>query len=89
MAQGRGLVRPALAANPSGPGSAPRRGLGNARAAAAICVVIAGLYAQTGFGYAFDFALAIVFAAVLIPLVMLAVALLLTIARKLPRMATE
>jgi dienelactone hydrolase len=51
-------------------------------------VAIAGLYARTGFGYAFDFAFAILFAAVLIPLVALAVALLLTIARKLPRMAT-
>jgi dienelactone hydrolase len=57
-------------------------------AAAAACVVIAGLYARTGFGYAFDFTLALVVAAVLIPLVMLAVALLLTIARHLPRMAT-
>jgi dienelactone hydrolase len=56
--------------------------------AAAICVVIAGLYARTGFGYAFDFALAILVAALLIPLIGLAVALLLTIARKLPRMAT-
>jgi hypothetical protein len=57
-------------------------------AAAAVCTVIAGLYARTGFGYAFDFAFAFVFAALLIPLVALAVALLLTIARRLPRMAT-
>jgi len=57
-------------------------------AAAAACVVIAGLYLRTGFGYAFDFAFAIVVAAILIPLVAVVVALLLTIARKLPRMAT-
>jgi dienelactone hydrolase len=56
--------------------------------AAAGCVVIAGLYARSGFGYAFDFTFAIVFAALLIPLIGLAAALLLTIARKLPRMAT-
>jgi dienelactone hydrolase len=57
-------------------------------AAAAVCVVVAGLSLRSGFGYAFDFAFAIVFAALLIPLTMLAVALLLTIARMLPRMAT-
>jgi hypothetical protein len=71
------------------PGPEARRGaVWGTLAAAALCVVIAGLYARTGFGYAFDFALAIVFAAVLIPLIALAVALLLTIARRLPRMAT-
>ena len=71
------------------PGPETRRGaVWGTLAAAAACVVIAGLFARTGFGYAFDFALAIVLAAVLIPLVALAVALLLTIARKLPRMAT-
>ncbi|MGA7409616.1 MAG: hypothetical protein WBW33_03965, partial [Bryobacteraceae bacterium] len=57
-------------------------------AAAAACVVIAGLFAKTGFGYAFDFLLAIVFAAIAIPLVALLVALLVIIARKLPPMAT-
>jgi dienelactone hydrolase len=57
-------------------------------AAAAACVVIAGLYTKTGFGYAFDFGLALAIAVVLIPLVMLAVALLLTIARHLPRTAS-
>jgi hypothetical protein len=51
-------------------------------------VLIAGLCLRTGFGYAFDFAIAIVAAAVLIPLVAILVALLLTILRKLPRMAT-
>jgi dienelactone hydrolase len=71
------------------PGPEARRGaVWGTLAAAAICVVVAGLSARTGFGYAFDFALAIVFAAVLIPLTTLAVALLLTIARKLPRLAT-
>ena len=71
------------------PGPEARRGaVWGTLTAAAVCVVIAGLYARTGFGYAFDFALAIVFAALLIPLFGLAVALLLTIARKLPRMAT-
>lgn len=71
------------------PGPEARRGaVWGTLAAAAGSVIIAGLYARTGFGYAFDFTLAIVFAAVLIPLVALAVALLLTIARRLPRMAT-
>src|SRR5271169_5698416 len=71
------------------PGPEARRGaVWGTLAAAAACVVIAGLYLRSGFGYAFDFAFAIVFAAVLIPLIMLAVALLLTIARRLPRMAT-
>jgi dienelactone hydrolase len=71
------------------PGPEARRGaVWGTLAAAALCVVIAGLYLRSGFGYAFDFAFAIVFAAVLIPLMALAVALLLTIARKLPRMAT-
>lgn len=71
------------------PGPEARRGaVWGTLAAAAVCVVIAGLYMHTGFGYAFDFALAIVFAAIAIPLAALAVALLLTIARHLPRMAT-
>jgi len=71
------------------PGPEARRGaVWGTLAAAAICVAIAGLYLRSGFGYAFDFAFAILFAAVLIPLMMLAVALLLTIARRLPRMAT-
>src|SRR6266481_7925941 len=71
------------------PGPEARRGaVGGTLAAAAACVVIAGLYLRTGFGYAFDFAFAIVVAAILIPLIAVVVALLLTIARKLPRMAT-
>lgn len=71
------------------PGPEARRGaVWGTLAAAACAVLIAGLYARTGFGYPFDFALAIVFAATLIAGVTLAVALLLTIARKLPRIAT-
>ena len=71
------------------PGPEARRGaVWGTLAAAAICVAIGGLYARTGFGYAFDFAAATVAAAVLVPVVALAVALLLTIARKLPRLAT-
>lgn len=71
------------------PGPEARRGaVWGTLAAAAASVVIAGLYLRTGFGYAFDFTFAVVVAAVLIPLVALVVALLLTIARKLPRMAT-
>ena len=72
------------------PGPEARRGaVWGALAAAAVCVVIAGLYARTGFGYAFDFALAVV----LWPrcsflLSRWPCALLLTIARRLPRMAT-
>ena len=71
------------------PGPEARRGaVWGTLGAAVACVVIAGLYLHTGFGYAFDFALAVVVAAIAIPLIMLLVALLLTIARKLPRMAT-
>jgi len=71
------------------PGPEARRGaVWGTLAAAALCVVISGLFARTGFGYAFDFAFAILVAALLIPLLALAAALLLTIARRLPRMAT-
>ena len=71
------------------PGPEARRGTAwGTLAAAAVCVVVAGLYLRTGFGYAFDFTFAIVVAAALIPLVAVVVALLLTILRKLPRMAT-
>jgi hypothetical protein len=63
------------------PGPEARRGaVCGTLAAAAACVVLAGLYLRTGFGSAFDFAFAILFAAVLIPLVAVVVALLLTIA---------
>ncbi|OLB29276.1 MAG: hypothetical protein DMG41_14345 [Acidobacteria bacterium] len=65
-----------------------RGGVWGALAAATACVVIAGLCLKTGFGYAFDFVFAIFFAALCIPLAMLGVMLLLTIARNLPRLAT-
>jgi dienelactone hydrolase len=71
------------------PGREARRGtVWGTLAAAAICVIIGGLYLQTGFGYIFDFAFCILFAALFIPLVALLVVLLLSIARKLPRYAT-
>ena len=71
------------------PGRVERRGgTWGMLAAALACVVIAGLYLRTGFGYAFDFTFATVIAAVAIPLIALLVALLLTIARRLPRLAT-
>ncbi len=71
------------------PGREARRGaVWGTLAAAAICVVIGGLYIQTGFGYLFDFAFCILFAALFIPVVALLVMLLLSIARKLPRSAT-
>lgn len=71
------------------PGPEARRGgVWGTLVAAAICVVIGGLYIHTGFGYVFDFAFCILFAAILIPLVMLLIVLLLSIARKLPRYAT-
>jgi dienelactone hydrolase len=71
------------------PGPEARRGaVCGTLVAAAACVVIAGLYLRTGFGHAFDFAFVILLAAVLIPLVAVVVALLLTIAGTLPRMAT-
>ena len=71
------------------PGRAERRGgIWGTLGAALLCVVMAGLYLRTGFGYAFDFALATVVAAVVIPLIALVVALLMTIIRRLPRMAT-
>jgi dienelactone hydrolase len=72
-----------------GPGPEVRRGaVWGTLAAAAAIVVIGGLYIRTGFGYVFDFAFAIVFAALCIPLTALGVVLLLTILRKLPRWAT-
>jgi dienelactone hydrolase len=71
------------------PGLEARRGaVWGTLAAAAVCVVIGGLYLDSGFGYVFDFAFCILFAAILIPLVALLVVLLLSIARKLPRFAT-
>ncbi len=71
------------------PGREARRGaVWGTLGAAAVCVIIGGLYIQTGFGYLFDFAFCILFAAILIPLVALLVVMLLSIFRKLPRYAT-
>jgi hypothetical protein len=71
------------------PGREARRGaIWGTLVVAAVSVIIGGLYIQTGFGYFFDFAFCILFAAILIPLVTLLVMLLLSIARKLPRSAT-
>ena len=71
------------------PGPEARRGaVWGTLAAAAVSVVIGGLYLDTGFGYVFDFAFCILFAAISIPLVALLVMLLLSILRKLPRAAT-
>src|ERR1700747_435714 len=71
------------------PGPEVRRGGGWGTFAAAVgTVVIAGLVLKTGFGYAFDFAFAIVFAALCIPLTALGVVLALTILRELPRWTT-
>src|SRR5580693_3855022 len=59
------------------PGPEARRGaVWGTLAAAAVSVVIGGLYLDTGFGYVFDFAFCILFAAILIPLVALLVVLL-------------
>jgi hypothetical protein len=71
------------------PGREARRGaVWGTLAAAAVSVIIGGLYLQTGFGYIFDFAFCILFATIFIPLVALLVALLLSMARTLPRRAT-
>jgi dienelactone hydrolase len=71
------------------PGREARRGaVWGTLAAAAVSVIIGGLYLQTGFGYIFDFLFCILFATIFIPLVALLVALLLSMARKLPRYAT-
>ncbi|MGO9084293.1 MAG: hypothetical protein ACLQBK_03635 [Candidatus Sulfotelmatobacter sp.] len=71
------------------PGPEARRGaVWGTLAAAAITVIIGGLYIRTGFGYLFDFAFCILFATLFIPLIALIVALLLTLFRKLPPFAT-
>src|SRR5580692_2774188 len=71
------------------PGLEARRGaVCGTLAAAAVSVIIGGLYLQTGFGYIFDFLFCILFATIFIPLVALLVVLLLSMARKLPRYAT-
>lgn len=71
------------------PGPEARKGaVWGTLVAAAICVVIDGLYIRTGFGYLFDFAFCILIAVILIPLVALAVVLLLAILRRLPPFPT-
>jgi len=71
------------------PGPEARRGaVWGTLVAAAVCVIIGGLYIRTGFGYVFDFAFCILVAAILIPLTALLVMLLLLIAKKLHRFAT-
>jgi len=71
------------------PGPEARRGaVWGTLAAASVCVIIGGIFLQSGFGYLFDFAFCIVFAALFIPLAALLVALLITIFRRLPRLAT-
>src|SRR5947199_8784062 len=52
------------------PGPEARRGaVWGTLAAAAACVIIAGLYLRTCFAYVFDFSFSVVFATVLMPLV--------------------
>jgi dienelactone hydrolase len=71
------------------PGPEARRGAAwGTLVAAAACVIIGGLYIQTGFGYLFDFTFCILVAVILIPLVTALVVLILSIARHLPRFAT-
>lgn len=71
------------------PGPEARKGaIWGTLALAAISVVIGGLYIRTGFGYLFDFTFCLLIAAILIPLVALAVVLLLAILRKLPPFPT-
>jgi hypothetical protein len=71
------------------PGPEARKGaVWGTLAAAAISVVIGGLYLHTGFGYLFDFTFCVLIAAILIPLVALLVDLLIIIIRKLHGFAT-
>lgn len=71
------------------PGIEARRGaVAGTLVAAAVCVVIGGLYIRTGFGYFLDFVFCILVAIVVIPLVAALVFLVLSILRKLPRFAT-
>ena len=71
------------------PGVEARRGaVAGTLFAAAVCVVIGGLYIRSGFGYLIDFAFCILFAVIVIPLVAGLVILLLSLLRKLPRSAT-
>ena len=71
------------------PSSQARRGaVWGTLAAALVAVLIEGRYVRTGFGFSFDLTAAAIAAAIVIPLTAVVLALLLTIFRKLPRMAT-
>ena len=71
------------------PGPEARRGaVWGTLTAAAITVIIGGLYISTGFGYLFDFAFCILFAALIVPLIALIVALLLKLFRTFPLFTT-
>jgi len=71
------------------PGPEARKGaIWGAIAVALWIAVVGGYYLKSGFGLAVDLAFALVLAAVGVPLVMLAVWLILTILRKLPRWFT-
>lgn len=71
------------------PGPETRRGaVWGVAVVAAATAIVGGYYVQTGFGLWVDFLFAFAVAALGIPLVALVVALLLTILRKLPRIAT-
>src|SRR5580700_4980052 len=68
------------------PGPEARRGaLWGAILVALWIAIVGGVYLQSGFGLAIDLAFALTVAALGVPLVALAVWLLLTILRKLPR----
>ncbi len=71
------------------PGPETRRGatLGTL-IAAFCCVVIAGLFLHTGFGYLFDFTFALVAGVLVVTFTALLVMLLMLVARKLPMRAT-
>jgi len=71
------------------PGPEAKRGaVWGTLVAALAAVVTATLTLHSGFGYLFDLAFSALVAALGIPLIMLLIALLMTIARHLPRMAT-
>ena len=71
------------------PGPEARKGAAWAVIAAAVwAAIIGGIYLQSGFSRWIDFPFAFAFAAIGIPLIAVLVAFLLTILRKLPRLAT-
>lgn len=71
------------------PGPEARHGANWGLLAVAVCaIIIAGLFIRTGFGRLFDFTFALVAAGVIIGASVLAIALVLLIARKLPLWST-